>query len=76
MQPSSYDTKLTVYDHIYATFESALNSSHDAYTADQMDTVLGGAMQYARWACTEPQVLELRKLWLQWKKLYAQMDTN
>ena len=76
MQPPSHENILSVFDHIKATFESALNGELDVYSADQIDTVLGGAMQYARWACSEPQVLELRLLWLEWKKLYHTMDTN
>lgn len=70
-QPSS-----SVFDHFKSTFETALAGNLDAHTADQMDTVLAGAIQYSRWACSREQVLELRRLWISWKKLYALLDED
>lgn len=66
----------TIFEHIKSSFNTALTIELDIHTADQMDVVLSGAMQYAKYACTEPQILELRKLWLTWKYLYLAKDAD
>lgn len=61
-----------VFQSLMETFDTFMQPSTDlalvGLSIEQMDDILGGAMNYAKWACAPIERDIINERWLAWKK--------
>ena len=69
-----------VYNHILDTFHAFLTPTDDIailqLSVDQMDNILAGAMNYAKWCCSPQQNEMIRDLWLMWASRKSILESD